>query len=308
MTVDIILPVYKPDKKLRILLERLQKQTLRAQKIILVNTEKRYFNDSVCVGIENVEVHHISAEMFDHGGTRRWAASMSDADIIVCMTQDAVPANEFLLEQLVKPFHDKDVWAAYARQLPEKECGIVERYTRSFNYPKESRIKSKEDLKTLGIKTFFCSNVCAAYRKTAYEDNGGFVEKTIFNEDMILAGKMILNGGKVAYAADAEVIHSHNYTWRQQFHRNFDMAVSQTEYPEIFRQVSSEKEGGRLVKNTAAYLIRIKKPWLIISLVGASGFKYLGYLAGKNYRKLPKQVVRKCTMNPRYWEKKEVKK
>ena len=73
--------------------------------------------------------------------------------------------------------------------------------------------------------------------------NGGFEKKAIFNEDMIYAAKVIENKQKVYYNAKARVIHSHNYNFAQQFHRNFDMAVSQAQHPEIFRKVSSEKEG-----------------------------------------------------------------
>ena len=63
---------------------------------------------------------------------------MSTADLVVCMTQDAMPADETLIEELVKPFDDPEVWAAYARQLPNEDCREVEKYTRSFNYPEQS--------------------------------------------------------------------------------------------------------------------------------------------------------------------------
>ena len=159
-----------------------------------------------------------------------------------------------------------------------------------------------KDLETLGIKTYFCSDVCAAYRKTVYDSLGGFEEKTIFNEDMIMAARMIHSGARVAYAAEAKVIHSHNYSCMQQLKRNFDLAVSQAEHPDIFENVRSESEGIRLVKDTAAYLVKKKKPWMVISLVVKSGFKYIGYRLGKNYRKLPEWLIRKCTMNPGYWE------
>ena len=109
----------------------------------------------------------------------------------------------------------------------QRIVSLLSAIQREFNYPKTSRLKSKEDLSKLGIKTYFCSNVCAAYQKDVYERLGGFVRKTIFNEDMILAGRMIQAGWKIYYAADAKVIHSHNYNCRQQFHRNFDLAVSQ---------------------------------------------------------------------------------
>ena len=165
---------------------------------------------------------------------------MSDAEILVYMTQDAMPADQFLIERLLYGFSYENVAAVYARQLPAADCQFIERYTREFNYPKTSRLKSKEDLSKLGIKTYFCSNVCAAYQKDVYERLGGFVRKTIFNEDMILAGRMVQEGWKIYYAADAKVIHSHNYNCRQQFHRNFDLAVSQADHPEIFEGVPSE--------------------------------------------------------------------
>ena len=59
----------------------------------------------------------------------------------------------------------------------------------------------------------------------------------------------------------------------------------------------------RLVKNTMIYLIKIKKPWLIIKLILQSGFKYMGYCLGKKYGQLPMWLIKKCTMNQRYWEK-----
>ena len=65
---------------------------------------------------------------------------------------------------------------------------------------------------------------------------GGFTERAIFNEDMICAGTMIQKGYSVVYAADARVYHSHNYSGRQQFHRNFDLGVSQAEHPEILKE------------------------------------------------------------------------
>ena len=105
-------------------------------------------------------------------------------------------------------------------------------------------------------------------------------------------------GYGVAYAADAKVLHSHNYTAVQQFHRNFDLAVSQKQHPEIFEQVSSESEGMRLVKKTVLYLCRIGKPWLIIPFGIQCVGKYAGYRMGKRYEKLTREQILKYTMNP----------
>jgi len=301
-TVDILVPVYRPGGQLKILLDRLLGQSYPIHKIILMNTEEKYFPSGLEPLDERVEVHHLAKAEFDHGGTRDRGIHFSEADVVVCMTQDAVPADEHLIEALLRPFSDPRVWAAYARQLPAKDCREVEKYTRSFNYPEKSRLKGKDDLPKLGIKTFFCSNVCAAWRRDKYLELGGFAKRTIFNEDMILAGKLVQEGGLIAYCSDARVIHSHNYSAVQQFHRNFDLAVSQTMHPEIFGGIRSESEGIRLVKQSLKYCLKIKKPWLMMGVVTQSAGKLLGYKLGQRYQRLPGKVIMKCTMNPSFWE------
>ena len=164
-------------------------------------------------------------------------------------------------------------------------------------------MKTLEDLPKLGIKTYFCSDVCAAYRKKTYEDMGGFVTKTIFNEDMIMASKLIHAGYKIYYAAGAKVYHAHKYTGKQQFQRNFDLGVSHKEYCEIFDNVPSESEGIKMVKQTAGYLFKHGKPWKIAELVWQSGCKFLGYRFGKKYDRFPMWMVRMCSSQKSYWEK-----
>lgn len=302
-SVDIIIPTYRPDDSVVYLMKKLLKQTYPIHEIHIIDTETGIFPKELKKLSDKIRISKIKPEQFDHGGTRHEGAMQSHADIIVYMTQDAMPVNEYLIEELVKAFDNEKIAAVYARQLPNSKCNVIERYTRAFNYPEQSRIKSLEDLEILGIKTYFCSDVCAAYRKSVYESLGGFEEKTIFNEDMIMAAKIIQSGGLVKYVAEAKVIHSHNYNCKQQFQRNFDLAVSQVEHPEVFQNIKSESEGMRLVKNTMTYLIKIKKPWLIIKLILQSAFKYMGYCLGRKYSQLPMWLIKKCTMNQRYWEK-----
>lgn len=307
-SVDVIIPVYKPDKKFSALLQMLQRQTYPIGRIIIINTERSYWNENGYDGIPNLEVHHVTKEEFDHGGTRNLGAGLSSADFMVFMTDDAVPKDVYLIERLAEAFtwegsKGKQIASAYARQLPAKDCGIIERYTRSFNYPDESRVKTAADLAELGIKTYFSSNVCCAYDRQIFLKQGGFTGRTIFNEDMIYAAGVIESGYGIAYAADAKVIHSHNLSGREQFHRNFDLAVSQADHPEVFEGLRSEGEGIRLVKKTAVWLLKQGKFWLLPSLVYGSGCKYIGYRLGKRYRKLSAKMVRKCSMNRSYWDR-----
>lgn len=302
MKIDVIIPTYKPGKEFEKLIGRLQKQEYPIHKIIIINTRTDIFPEELNRSNYKIEITHIEPDQFDHGGTRNMGAGMSDADIVVYMTQDAIPVDEKLIGTFAKIFEENpDIGIAYGRQLPREECNIIERYTRRFNYPEKSLIKTKEDLPKLGIKTFFCSDVCAAYRRNYLLSAGGFENPTIFNEDMIFAGKRIYAGDKVAYVAEAKVIHSHNYTGRQQFHRNFDLAVSQAQHPEVFEGVPSEGEGIRMVKATAKYLVRNGYPWKVFMLVYQSGCKYIGNFLEKD-RKIAMWLILKCTSSRKYWK------
>lgn len=308
--VDVILLTYKPGKQVMRLIEALEKQTYPVHKIIIMNTEEKYF-EALFYGTgfleryKNIEVHHLSAKEFDHGATRNRGTAYSNADIFICMTHDAVPADEYLVEKLVNALENtKGAAAAYARQLPLPECREIEKFTRSFNYPEETRIKSKDDLDELGIKTYFCSNVCAAYNRNIFDMLGGFVKKAIFNEDMIFAGRAVQAGYKIVYAAQAQVLHSHNYSCMQQLQRNFDLGVSQADHPEVFSGISSQSEGISLVKKTIRHLSEIKQKRLIPYLMVSSGFKYIGYQLGIHYKRLPYGIIVKCSSNKQYWKKK----
>lgn len=330
MDIDVIIPVYRPGEDLVALLNRLYAQTVEIHKIIIVETldkeEKTSMEEETSAeGAESmesetsaeeaetslllhlqkkykkIELYSVKKEDFDHGMTRRMAVEKSDADIFVMMTQDALPADRKLIEKLTTPLMG-DIAVSYARQLPRKNCRAIERFTRRFNYPEESLLKGKENLQVLGIKTYFCSDVCAAYRREIYEKLGGFAEKAIFNEDMLFAAKAVEAGYKIMYAAEARVLHSHNYSISQQFRRNFDLGVSQAEHPEVFKKVPSEKEGGRMVKETTEYLFTTGKVFLIPYFYLQCMGKYAGYFLGKHYKMLPEKTIKKCTANEAYWQ------
>lgn len=305
--VDVIIPVYKPERGFLTMIEKLRAQTVPINRIILMNTEQKYL-DRLLYGTtlerenhNNITVKHLSKREFDHGRTRNHGVKLSDADVFLMMTQDAMPADEYLVERLLESMRGEKIAAAYARQLPGEDSSEAERYTRQFNYPEESCVKTKADLPKLGVKTFFCSNVCAAYRRDVFDELGGFVNRAIFNEDMLFAAKAVEAGYGIAYAAQAKVYHSHNYTYRQQFRRNFDLGVSQADHPEVFAAYPSESEGIRLVKSTVAHL-KGKRMWnKIPDVIIQSGFKYMGYLLGKRYRRLPGRLVTAFSSNKEYW-------
>ena len=304
MKVDAVIPAYKPGHDLRKLVEKLLDQTVRLGRIIIINTDREYFDEKEYLIAPAVEVVHITRHEFDHAGTRDMGLRMSDADYVLFMTMDAIPKDNYLVEKLLSGFRRADnIAVSYARQLPKKDCNRIEQITREFNYPAQSRVQTSDDIKELGIKAYFCSDVCAMYDISIYRSLGGFKAPAIFNEDMVYAAGALDAGYAVSYCADALVYHSHNYTGRQYYRRNFDLGVSQADHPEIFERFNVKGTGMQLVRKSLAQICRSGTPADIIRLVYYSGMKYLGFRKGKNYRKLSLKSCLKHTSDKEYWNR-----
>ena len=303
---DVLIPTYKPGEKFRALLSGLEEQEYPPNKIIIVNTEEQYFPKELLEGRKlKIELHHIKREDFDHAYARNLAASFSSAEYFLSMTDDAVPADRNLTKELLSAFSwDKKIAEVYARQLCTKDSSFDERLSRSFNYGEEPQIKGLEDVKRLGIKCFFASNVCCMYKRQVFQELKGFLSPTIFNEDMIFAARAEKAGYKVAYNPLAKVYHAHRFTAFQQFRRNFDLGVSHRDFPEIFSLVPPEKEGMKMFKQNARTLLSEGKAFLLFPLFMRTGARFLGYKAGKNYSILPRAFRNAITLNPQYFDKK----
>lgn len=306
MKIDIIIPTYKPDGRLLDIIEKLKAQTVAPNRIVLINTGKEYMDEFLeKTGTDPAEtgfvVKNVSVSEFDHGETRNEGASGSDADLLLFMTMDARPADDKLIERLSAAFSDPKVASAYARQLAEDNAPLSEKFSRHFNYPSESLVKSAKDKERLGIKTYFCSNACAMYRRKVYEELGRFPVNMIFNEDMVFAHTVIENGYSIAYVADAKVYHSHRYSNMKQFHRNFDLAVSQAMHPEVFESVSSEAEGRSYARTAFSYFLKAKRPLYFIPFAFTCAVRLVGYRLGRKYDRLSRRMVLRCTDNRNFF-------
>ncbi|HIW20777.1 MAG TPA: glycosyltransferase family 2 protein [Candidatus Dorea intestinavium] len=300
-TIDVIIPICKPNKSFNNIVGRLFSQTKKINNVILLQTledqEKILINKD-----KRVKIIPIRKESFNHGLTRKRGVKYSQADIVIFMTQDAVPKDKYLVEELIGPFEkDASVAISYARQEANSSASLIETYTREFNYPPKDVMKSSKSVATMGIKTYFVSNSCAAYERKIYDKLGGF-ENVIFAEDMMYAIKAINSGYKIAYTSKACVIHSHNTSLKDQFKRNFDIGVLHKQHQSIFSNISSESEGLKMVKNIMIRLIRrghIREAFYYLMLCAA---KYTGYKVGKNYDLLSKQMILRLTLNKGFWK------
>ena len=248
-------------------------------------------------------VHTITRERFNHGTTRQWGVSMlPDAEILVFMTQDAVPATPDTLEKLLAGFADERTGAAYGRQLPHPDGGPIGAHARLFNYPADDSVKTLADVPRLGIKAAFLSDSFAAYRRSALIEAGGFPKGVILGEDTYVAAKMLLNGWKIAYCAGAQAFHSHDYTLAQEFGRYFDTGVFHGREPWIRQKFGQPTgEGMRFVRSELRFLAS-GRPFLIPSALVRTALKFAGYKLGMLERHWPLWLKRRLSMHSGYWK------
>jgi rhamnosyltransferase len=305
--ISVIIPTLNAAPYISNLVISLKSQTKQPFEIIVIDSSS---DDNTVEIVRNmdVEVITVKRETFDHGGTRNLAAAQAGGDILVFITQDAMPSDDRFLENLIQPFENTDVVAAYGRQVALPKTPILERIAKEVNYPLQSMTKSIADIKRLGIKTFFFTNVCSAIRSNVFREIGGFPEPIVSNEDMILAAKCIMTGYSVAYAAEARVDHSHDYTLKQVFGRYFDIGGSLRLHSWILEHTSAEGQGSRLLKLQLRQLLKPRMWRWIPRLIGETVAKYLGYRMGLIYPIIPPMIRRKCSMHPFFWERIEMTK
>ena len=301
MKVSVIIPTRNGGKYLGRLFKTLKEQSVKPGQILVVDSSSNDDTTKICRD-SGAELIKIEANEFDHGGTRNLAASRAIGDILVFMTQDALFKENRSLENLITPLENTTIAASYGKQIPKIDANPIEVFARSFNYPSVEVVKGIEDLPRLGIKTFFFSNACSAIKKIAYEEVGGFPEKTIMNEDMFLAVKLLMKGYKIAYQADAVVYHSHNYSLATQFKRYFDIGVFFNRNRWIRDSAKSEKEGFKYLKEMLRFLVGNKEwNWIPYALLDTT-VRFLGYRVGLSESSLPLSIKKKVSFNKGFWE------
>lgn len=304
MNFSIIIPVYNGEKYLRHLLESLASQTLQASEILVVDSSSTDNSARICKDF-NVELTTIAQVDFDHGGTRTMMAKKARGELLLFLTQDAIPKDKRSVENLLAPFAEQEKLAmAYGRQLPNKDATFAAAHLRRFNYRDKSLVRSYADRKIHGLRTIFTSNSFAAYRKSFLAEVGYFQNGLIFGEDTFTAGRLLQRGYIVNYVSEAVVYHSHNYKLSQEFKRYFDIGVLHTlEAPLFIDFGRAERKGIAYFKAGMIELMRSKKYGLIADFATRTAMKYLGYKAGRNYEKFPAMVVPELSLHKSWWSK-----
>lgn len=302
-TFSIIIPTYNAGSQFEALLFELTKQSKYIKEIIVIDSSSNDLTVEIADKYK-ATVIKISKSEFDHGGTRNLGAKSATGEFLLFITQDVLPYNDNLLSSLSRAFHDTSIGGAYARQIPRVNANPIEALSRKYSYPEESRTNTYQDFLTIGVKALYFANPCACVRREVFIKVGGFPDKVICNEDMVIAFKMLKAGYKTAYVSDAIVYHSHDYSPLQLFKRYFDIGVFFKTYSELNSSAKNSSEGfSQTVKSIKFLIIQKQFKW-IPKLFIETLAKMAGYKAGQNYKLIPDQIKKNCSMNKNFWNKK----
>lgn len=320
---DVIILTHAPNSDLMNSIVRLLDQTVVPDTIIIYNTDEEKLDWNIkseggltldeCLNGRNASkfiVVHIKESDFDHGKARNDASKLSSSKYILFMTDDAIPYHREMCEKMMQAFEKYDdktskVATVYARQIPKNDATLKERFVREYNYPDYDIIKEKAKEKELGIKNYYCSNVCAMYDRDIFNKLGYFEENIILNEDTFYVYNAINKGYKIVYCSEAKVLHSHNLSFKEQFNRNFDIGVSQRERREIFDKIPSAKEGKKMVVNVSKRLLKGFHIVEFTSFIIECIYRYMGFKIGYSFEKLSLDKCIKYASNKNYFIKKK---
>lgn len=303
MKFGLIVPTLNAGNEWLNWLDAFNAQTCKPNKLLIIDSCSSDKTISLAKDY-GFAVEVIKRREFNHGGTRQYGvACLGDVDAVVFLTQDAILAGANSLYNILEPFHDERVAAVCGRQLPRSQATPIEAHARLYNYSSETFSRSINDAKKYGLKTAFISNSFAAYRVAALNEVGGFPEDVIFGEDMYVATKFLMANYEIAYAADACVYHSHDYSLWQEMKRYFDMGVFHTRELWIRKELGgAEGEGVKFVASEFMYLLR-NAFWQVPEGLLRTLIRYTGFRLGLVEKRLPRWLKRRLAMNKGYFKR-----
>ncbi|HVX86819.1 MAG TPA: glycosyltransferase [Phycisphaerae bacterium] len=228
MNVSIVIPTLNGGPLFQEVLARLRSQRYPHPVELLVIDSGSTDGTVAHAKAAGARVLEIPRREFDHGLTRNRGIQETAGDVVLLMTQDAVPADDQLLGKLVAAFEDHRVAGAFARQIPRPDAdALVTRNIRNWiagsDTARVSEIVDPAAYQRLRPmqKYLFCvfDNVCSAVRRSVWRDIP--FHQNAFGEDIEWAKRALEAGWKILYEPGAAVVHSHDRPIAYEYKRTY---------------------------------------------------------------------------------------
>lgn len=169
----------------------------------------------------------IPPEEFHHGRTRNLGAGLARGEILVYITQDALPLQDDWLQRLLDNFADPSVAMVCGRQIPWQHTKPPERFFYLYNFP-DFKIRVTAHDPDYYHDNLFISDVNSALRKDIWQQFR-FSDKVIVAEDKELAARLLAADWTIIYEPAAPVYHAHDLSLKEAFNRYILYGVALTQ-------------------------------------------------------------------------------
>lgn len=274
MNIDIICPLYNAENYIKSLHNSLLMQkNVDLKSINYILTRCKDNSEKILKEI-NANYVVIEPSEYSHSLSREIMAKKSNADIIVFISQDIKILKNDWLYFLTKDISNGNCEAAYSRQLADKNN--IEKYTREKNYGNQSFLKTKEDIKNMGLNTFFFSDASSAINREIFEKLNYYDGKKLAsNEDQYIAYKLIMSGYRIKYCSESEVIHSHDFNFFSLYKRYQDTGEFYRAEP-YMNNYGTNSAGSDMAKYILTRIIQDKNWRAAIEYVPNMTARFLG--------------------------------
>jgi rhamnosyltransferase len=279
--VSVLIPTRNPGAPIRQVLDAIFAQQVDFSfEVVIVDSTSRA-TDVALMQSYPVRLHQISPVEFGHGRTRNLLGSLAEGRLLLYLSQDAVPADAEWMRKLVQPFEDPVVAGTYAQQIPRADADPLMRFFLARTYsgrPARRHVASGE---VVGIDQIFFSNVSSAIRRDVWR-RFPFRDDVVMSEDQYWAYDVLRAGYDVIYHPPAQVYHSHNYSLRTLFRRNWDSGAS-------LRGLIADSPGAIVrrgvayVLSQASYLVGDGRAHLLPYMLVYEATKALGFSMGMRF-------------------------
>ncbi|MFT5200115.1 MAG: rhamnosyltransferase [Planctomycetota bacterium] len=225
--ISILIPTMNGEEDLRRLLPALRaQQVMGGFEIVALDSESDDGTRELLAEFE-VRFESIARSDFSHGSARNRLGSMARGEVLVFLSQDALPVGTHFVETLTAPLAGDPVVGTWARNLPHPTDDALT--ARSLLSSGESDETSRgvylepgtclADLSPLDrmLRTRF-NNVASSMTRETLE-RFPFPD-VVFGEDSAWAASVLSAGLQLRYVAEAEVLHAHRYGPKSAFKRN----------------------------------------------------------------------------------------